>query len=275
MNQITLFADIAGRPTHSLAGCTRVTAAAVALPTADLAAIRELLPPHVKWKHLTEHAAKAFVELLVNRSVAIGVATVEFLDTPAWRKALLDEQVLHSEIASESKAKAGWAKPPLLVKYDLLMRANLRSLTQFLATRSLFARNVLGLAPIECQIVTDEEFSGEENIDVFKSFWNDENIPAEALATMGFLVSHPNVTLTTEQAEPLLMLADIVAGLAHSAHMSNPGRVPIPLPHAVAKNLLKPLEEKRLLAVDSYEFETDYDRVFGEVMTEARARKTR
>jgi hypothetical protein len=58
--------------------------------------------------------AREVVDLLAHRSVAVAAATVN-RDTEAWRKALADEEVLHSEIASESRASAGWAKPPVVI----------------------------------------------------------------------------------------------------------------------------------------------------------------
>lgn len=275
MNRVTLFSDISGRPSRSLEGSTRLTAAAVALSTTELPEIRERLPSPIKWKDITQPAAEQFIELLANHSTAIGVASVE-LDTPAWHKALLDEQDLHSAIATESRAPAGWAKLPVLLKYDLLMRANLRTLAQLLiGQREKLHWDSRGLAAIECEIVTDEEISGEENISVFKEFWSEERVPNEALSALGFRVRHPTVTLTTEQDEPLLVLPDIVAGLAHSAHMPNPGRIPMPLPHKLASDLLNPLKARQLLAIDCFDFDTDYDLVFGETMAEARTRKKR
>lgn len=271
MNCITLFVDMAGQRSRSLAGSPRVTAAAVALPTADLPGIRERLPNGIKWKNITEPMAREVIGLLVRDSVAVAAATVN-CDTEAWGKALADEQALHSQIASESHANAGWAKLPVVLAYELLSRACWLALAHFL--RMNRAPKILdphGLATIECSVVSDEEFSGEENVDTFKSFWNDEHIPVKKLAALGFRVRYPDVNLTTEQNEPLLLLPDVVAGLVHSAYLPDPGRVSMPLSHALSQQLLEHLGS--LLAVDSFDFKTDYDRVFGEAMKEARARR--
>ena len=274
MNRITLFVDMAGQRNRKFEGNPRVTSAAVALPTADLDDIRAQLPTNLsKWERLTEEMAGNVVDMLSKRAVAVAAATVN-RDTVAWTKALVDEEILHSQIASESRAKAGWAKLPIVLAYELLSRACFLALAHFLREdRSVRILDSQGLCTIECRVICDEEFSGEENIDVFKSFWNEEHIPAKELAALGFRVRHPDVSLTTEKSEPLLLLADISAGLVHSASLPDPGRVAMPLPCAVARKLLSPLRAKRLLSIDAFDFDMNYDEVFGNAMEEARARK--
>jgi hypothetical protein len=275
VNRITLFADIAGQRTREVQGSPRVTAAAVALPTAALADVRVELPRSLnKWKTLSEHMGREVVELLVNRSLVVAAATVN-RDTDSWKQALIDEEVLHSQIASESGEKAGWAKLPVVLAYMLLSRACLLALTHFLqANRGPMILDARGLAVIECNLVCDEEFSGEENVEVFKSFWSDERVPTRQLASMGFRVHHPSVTLTTEHSERLLLLADVCAGLVHSAYLPDPGRVVMPLPCAVSKALLRPLAACRRLEVDAFDFDSTYDQIFGIAMQEARLRKS-
>jgi hypothetical protein len=273
MNRITLFVDIAGQRTRKVKDSPRVTAVAVALPTSELNEIRALLPSNLsKWKTITEPMARNVVALLASRSVAIAAATVN-CDTTAWQKALVDEDILHSEIATQSRAKAGWAKLPLVLAYQLLHRACNLALTHFLRqNQSPKIVGYDGLATIECSVICDKEFDGKEDIDVFTSFWNDENIPAKKLAALGFRIHHPEVTLSAEQDERLLLLADIAAGLVHSAHIPVPGRVPMPLSFSVANQLLMPLKLRSMLDIDAFDFETDYDQIFGIAMHIARAR---
>ena len=273
VNRISLFVDMAGQRNRKFDGNPRVTAAAVALPTADLDDIRAQLPTNLsKWEQLTEETARSVVEMLSRRAVAVAAATVN-RDTEAWTKALVDAEILHSQIASESRAKAGWAKLPIVLSYELLSRACFLAIAHFLReNRPIRILDSQGLQVVECRVVCDEEFSGGENIEVFKSFWNDEHIPAKKLATLGFRVRHPDVKLTTEKDEPLLLLADISAGLVHSANLPNPGRLAMPLPCAVSRKLLDPLRAKRLLSIDAFDFHMNYDEVFGSAMEEAPAR---
>jgi hypothetical protein len=106
LNRITVLADIAGRPTRRVLGNARVTAAAVALPTSALDSLRASIPEDLgKWKSIEGPKAREVARWLVEHAVAVGCATVN-RDTPAWTRALRDEEVLHSEIAAESRRKA-------------------------------------------------------------------------------------------------------------------------------------------------------------------------
>lgn len=271
MPHIALFADIAGRPTRSVDGSPLTTAAAVAFKHSDLSLLRaktsESLP---KWKNLTEPGARKAVQFLRDHAVVVSSVTVNRA-TPQWAKAIDDAELLHSKIASQSHAKAGWAKLPVVLAYELLSRACFLALAHLLREQRpqhVFAN--LGCTAIECDVTCDKEFSAPEDIEVFKSFWHDRNVPAEALWRLGYTVTHPSVTVTTDDDERLLMWADIAAGLCHSARLTKPGRIAMPLSCAVSRRLLKPLGVDNKLALDAYAFGTTYDDVFGEAMSAAR-----
>lgn len=94
--------------------------------------------------------------------------------------------------------------------------------------------------------------------------------PVKSFESFGFKVTHPNVLLESDDSEPLLRLADIAAGLIHSAHISNPGLVSMPIAHNTAKRLLMPLLSSNLLSVDAFDYDASYDQIFGHVMQAAR-----
>jgi hypothetical protein len=207
---------------------------------------------------------------LARHAPVVAAASVN-RDTESWKRAVADSDLLHSKIASQSRAKAGWAKLPVLLAYQLLSRACFLALAHYLRNlrpQHVFA--VAGATSVECEVVCDDEFSATEDKEVFKSFWDDKHVPAEALWRLGFSVRHPRINLTTEQDERLLLLADIAAGLCHSAAIPDPGRIVMPLNSSASQKLLKPLEVGGQLAVDLHEFTTTYDEVFGEAMQIAR-----
>lgn len=271
MTRITIAVDIAGRPTRETAGNPRVTAAAVAIPTANLDRVRSAIPAHLpKWKSIDEETAVHVVELLRAHSVAISASTVN-RDTAAWKQAVQDEEVLQSAIVKQSRKPAGWAKLPVLLVYELLGRSAYRGLAHFLSRyrdEGIVNKDVLSL--VECNVVCDQEVSGEENIEVFKSFWDTPQIPVKSLESFGFKVTHPNVMLVSDDNEPLLQLADIAAGLLHSAHIPDPGLIRMPIAHDTAKRLLMPLLSSGLLSIDAFDYDASYDQIFGDVMRAAR-----
>ncbi|MDP2369769.1 hypothetical protein [Rhodoferax sp.] len=271
MGRISLFADIAGRPTRTVDGNPLVTAGVVAFNSADLPLLRSKTPATLpKWKHLTRPAARRAVQFLLDHAVVVSSVTVN-RDTAQWAAALEDSDRLHAKIASQSRAKAGWAKLPIVLAYELLSRACFLALAHVLRTQRpqhVFAH--LGATAIECDVVCDKEFSADEDIEVFTSFWDDKHVPTEALWRLGYTVTHPSVTVTTDDDERLLMWADIAAGMCHSARLPKPGRIAMPLTCTVSRRLLEPLAESNKLALDAYAFGTTYDDVFGEVMNVVR-----
>jgi hypothetical protein len=270
MNRHTVFADIAGRASKKLDGNPRVTAAAVAIPTSEISDIRTQLPAGLpKWGRCTLDEAGFVTDILKAKAIAIVIVSIN-KDTPAWHKFIKDEALLHSQIASESKGTVGWAKASTLLTFELLSRACFVATALAIGGR---APNRIvdahGLEIIESAIVCDTEISGEEK--VFKSFWSDENIPTHALAGMGISIKHPEVRLLSEQAEPLLLLADYAAGLGHSAHLPNPGRLPMPVSCIEATSLL--LRFGTRLKIEAIDFDSSYENIFGHVMDEARLRR--
>ena len=270
MTHITVFADIAGRPSKKVAN-PLTTAAAVAFRTEELADLRVALDPSMpKWKDLNSETARTAIGFLKQNALAVAAVTVN-RSTHQWAKAIADSELLHSKIASYSRAKAGWAKLPVLLTYELLVRACLLALAQTLrVNREAHVFSTMGATAVECNIVCDQEFSGKEDVDVFKSFWNGGSIPSNKLWQLGYSISHPQVCITTDEEERLLVLADIAAGLCHSARLPDPGRIPMPLPCASSRRLLEPLHDNGKLALDSYSYETTYDAIFGEAMRFAR-----
>lgn len=273
MNRLTVLIDIAGQRARSVKENPRVTAAAVVLPTADLDSIRSELPVGIrKWKDATESSARQAVEYISRRAIATAGVTVN-RNTEAWRKSLVDADVLHQAIATESKMKAGWIKLPLIHTYELLTQVSIVGLCNSL--NHLQGRHVLnsaGLAEIQCDILCDEEFSGQENVETFVAFWDENRLPRKRLASLGYRISHPSVHLKSEQKEPLLLLPDLIAGLVHSMHLPNPGRLPLPLPADVSSEILKPLMRTHRLLIEASDYNTSYDQIFGHVMEAARGR---
>jgi hypothetical protein len=272
MNRHTVFADIAGRTSKEISGNPRVTAAAVALPTSELADIRMLLPAGLpKWGRCTLEEAKVAAQILEAKAVAVVIVSIN-KDTPAWQKFIEDEALLHSQIASESKRAAGWAKASVLLTFELLVQACFMATAHAIGGRSPNRIvDVHGLELIESSIVCDTEISGEENIEVFKSFWNEEHMPKQALASIGVSIKHPKVSLLSEETEPLLLLADYAAGLGHSAHLPDPGRLRMPVSCVEATSLLRHFGKR--LKVETIDFDSSYERIFKHVMDEARLRR--
>lgn len=219
----------------------------------------------------TPEEAGVVTDTLEAKAIAVVIVSIN-KDTFAWRKFIEDEALLHSQIASESKRAAGWAKASTLLTFELLSRACFMATAHAIGGRAPDRIvDAHGLELIESSIVCDTEISGEENIEVFKSFWSEEHIPTQALSRIGVSIKHPEVRLLSEQAEPLLLLADYAAGLGHSAHLPNPGRLRMPVSCVEATSLLQRFGKR--LIVEAIDFDSSYEQIFGHAMDEARLRR--
>jgi hypothetical protein len=72
------------------------------------------------------------------------------------------------------------------------------------------------------------------------------------------------MSLTTEQDEPLLLLADFAAGIVHASLLPEAHQY-LPLSQDEATQLLKRLHRAELLAIYAADFDIDCRDVFGEL----------
>jgi hypothetical protein len=267
MNRHTVFTDIAGRPTRITEGNPRVTAAAITLATGECEALRQRVPASLpKWKNCTLADATRVVEFVERHCLSVSVASVN-RDTNAWRKFLANEAAIHPALATETRGPVGWVKAPVLLTLELLLRASVMANAH--AIRIGQGQRIVddsGLQLIECSVVCDNELSGEETIEIFKSFWEEDKTPNHKLAGMGYKIVHPSVVLATEQDEPLLLLADVVAGIAHSSLLPNPGRIQMPISNSDSVELMKRLTIGGKLVMQNQDFDNSYERIFGSMM---------
>lgn len=270
MNRLTILADIASRTMHSTVGSPKTVAGAVAVDTLRLEGIRQEVIALPKWAACNEDSAAFAVDLMASQAVAVSVVSVN-RDTDAWRKFLVDAEIFHKAIILSSKKVAGWGKPANLLKFILLGSACAAATGHALGVdRRPRIVSLGGRQLIECDTVCDSEVEGAENLEVFESFWSKQHIPKSRLAKVGIEVIGDCVRVTTEQAEPGLMLADYAAGIGLAAATKSPGRMPLPLSQVAAARLLSRLRVLNKLVVLEEDFDYSYDAIFSDVMKKAR-----
>ncbi len=270
MNRFTVLADIASRTMLATAGSPRTVAGAVALDTVKLEGVRREVGSLPKWGACGFDEAAFVVDLIASQATAMSIVSIN-RDTDAWRQFLVDAEVLHNAIILTSRKVAGWAKPANLLKFILLGSACAAATGHALGSdRRARIVGATGRQIIECATVCDKEVEGRENLEVFESFWSMQRIPTSKLAKAGFELISNEVTVTTEQLEPGLMLADYVAGLGLAAATEDPGTMPLPLDQATAAQLLAPLRNQGKLVVVEEDFDYSYSEIFKDVMNKAR-----
>jgi hypothetical protein len=108
-----------------------------------------------------------------------------------------------------------------------------------------------GLGLVESTVICDSDIQGQENIDVFLGLFDQVNErPQPLLASIGIQHYVREARLATEQSEPLLYLADYLAGLYQSC------------PPALSQ-LAGNVEQDKKVAVVDYSFDIAYESIFG------------
>jgi hypothetical protein len=269
MSRLTFFADIAGQVTLDSAGSDRVTAAAVAIPTTDVAELRSYFDGKPKWRDITENSAESFVCDLIKCSSAIAIMSIT-KEPNAWTMFWESVKPLQDAIVRQSRKPAGFIKPGNAIRYAMLGQAFAMALGHAvrIASRSGIV-DYLSRELIERTIVCDTDIQGDENISVFKEFWTKSDQFQPLAERLGFKFITRDVIITTEQQEPLLLLADIAAGIAHSALITNPGRLKLPVAHESSKRMLGILNASGKLVVIDKPFDIKCDEIYGNDLLEA------
>ena len=141
----------------------------------------------------------------------------------AWNRFWKAAKPLQDAIVAQDRVPAGFIKPANVALFSLMGQAFALALAQAIKiARTTGLLDFRGKELIERTIVCDSDIQGDENIAVFKSFWerSDQNQPLMEKLGVRFITRSVNVM--TEQDEPLLLLSDYAAGIAHSAFILPP-----------------------------------------------------
>jgi hypothetical protein len=271
MNCVTILADIAGRLSLDTSGGAFVTAAAVGIASSDEQTLSsQLSSTFPKWQSCDQAAAEFVTRLIAAQKVTIAAINMD-KNTAAWGRFWKDVGPLQAAIVAQSRAAAGFVKPANILAFDLIGTAS--AIASAEAIRIYGPGHVLsrhGRRLIERTVVCDTDIKGKENLEMFRSLWARHDLRQPRMNSLGYQFVTRDVRVATEQEEPLLLLADYVAGIVHTALMGDPGRIPPPLPSATSKNLMGLLTNAGKLVVHKTQFNLTYDEIFGDLMVLAR-----
>jgi hypothetical protein len=218
--------------------------------------------------------AEAAVEILM---VAASIAIVSMTKDPErWPEFWDAAKPLHDAIVAQDGKPAGFIRPANVALSALLAHAYGIALGHAVkVSRGAGILDYRGLELVERTIICDTDIQGEENLEAFRSFFERSDHHQPRMAELGFRFETRDVIVTTEEEEPLLLLADYAAGIAHSAHIANPGKLPLPVDHENAKALLRTLHESGKLVVLEKPFDVQYAEIFGGALLAASDQRAR
>lgn len=251
MSRFTQFIDIAGRPSRSDIS-QYIVAAAVAFPTDELPTIAAAYtPPSSKWVAASPAEVNSQIQFLLRACTAAVVFRVK-KTAPAWADFWSKSDSYHSQMAKLSQRTVGFVKAGTLLKYWLFGEASGRVMGDSVRlTGRPRVLTVHGLGSVEPIVICDSDIQGQENTEIFR--WLFEQLderPQPLLASFGIHHYVREARLATEQSEPLLYLADYLAGLYQSC------------PPSLRQLAIDVEHEEKVTLVD-YSFDIAYESIFG------------
>lgn len=265
MTQLTIFSDISGRVTRK-EDTPMVTVAGVAIKTECVSRIRALIPSDFpKWGKCDHKQAKLITDLLVNEVVAVSALCLD-CDTPEWESFWGESEKLRVEITRQDKGKAGFVKASNVARFYLfgwaVAVATAHAVKIGPRTKIL---DWQGLEIIEQTVICDADLNGEETTDMFKEFWTKRgNQPMTR--SIGFKFTTRSVSLETEEREPLLYLADYLAGLVLCSRRIDQDRNGFPLTQQQAYSCLTRINSTGKAKIEADVFKINFRDIFGAAM---------
>lgn len=217
---VTCFFDAGGRYSHSKDA--PLVFAGVGMWSSAVDRIREALLASVpsglrKWSDSENDAniAKAIFRLMAKRQL-YGSVNVIWKTGPAWERYHQTGQVIYEKGAKKAQEAIPYAKPMATLKIHLFGDIMADLYGHMLGrNRHLFPKMKVPPRNVRVTAVIDSDVHGEVNQRVFKNVMESANDLPKTEHETGIRTEF-NVCLKTEQEEPLLYLADHLAGLFYS-----------------------------------------------------------
>jgi hypothetical protein len=219
-SDITCFLDVAGR--YSQTKDMPLVFAAIGMWSSEVDAVRDSLTTVLKsdfgkWSDSTKAAenAKAVFRLIVKRQLC-GRIEIIWKESPEWKVFQEEGQQIYEKGVKNAQEPMPYAKPMSTLKLQLFgsVMAKLWGHILGLNRHRLPSRN----APLQSVTVTgvfDSDIQGQTNQEIFRTVLEgvDELPRVEEKTGIRTLFK---VSIKTEQEEPLLLLADYLAGYYYS-----------------------------------------------------------
>ncbi len=242
-----------------------MTSAAVAIEASAADELRTRVARRFKkWGQSSASDSAEMVELICNSVAAVAICS--FVKTePGWTEFWEAAKPVHNAIVKEDRRAAGFVKPANAALFVVFNFAFTIAMAQAVAKcRTLTAKDSRGLNLYDRTVVIDSDLKGEENQDVFRYLWSESDNNQLRVNQLGMSLRTRSVIVSTEEDEPLLLLADFAAGLGQSANVQNPGRLPFPVGQTESQDLLAKLVACGKGAVIDQSFRFRYEEMFGD-----------
>lgn len=217
MVAITSVSDIAGQVSESALSADKVTVASICLPSGSVKKIRSLIPAGLpKWRNSDDDRVAVVTDLLLKEAWSVVAGSLDKRDT-RWSEFWRDSREIHARTAPLAGGPIAFLKAGTLIKMLLLGQACTVAMAHSIKVGTLpRITDRKGRLNISECVIFDNEIQGEENRDVLFGAWRSMNEHQPQANSIGIFHEATTLTLTSEESEPLLLLADYAAGIVHA-----------------------------------------------------------
>jgi hypothetical protein len=221
-----------------------------------------------KWGDTDNDTTTKMTEVILAYSMTTS-ATRIYKYQPCWDQFWNEGEKFHNFIASTEKSRVGFVKPSNVIRYAAFSNGSARSLGYCLQRHGLpqiVAPN--GFLPLELDVICDTDIQGEENIATLKFMWTEYQSRSRMKRELGVEPKIRGIELKTEQDEPLLLAADLVAG----CFQWYLGRPEVPLPDRIdeshAEKIIREFQGSGNFVLTQDKFHLTYQEVFGDLLAQ-------
>lgn len=217
MVAITSVSDIAGQVSESALNADKLTVASICLPSGSVKRVRSLIPAGFpKWRNSDDDRVAAVTDVLLKEAWSVAAGSLDKCDA-RWSAFWRDSREIHAGTAPLAGGSIAFLKAGTLIKMLLLGQASALAMAHSIKVGTLpRITDRKGRLNISECVIFDNEIQGEENRDALAGAWRSMNENQPKMNSLGIFHKATTLTLTSEQSEPLLLLADYVAGIVHA-----------------------------------------------------------
>jgi len=184
-------------------------------------------------------------------------------NTEQWSVFWEDAELYHQKLASASKMRTGYVKAANVIRYCLFGKCAAQLLVETI--KKIGKPKILdpyGLGIIEVDIVCDSDILGQDNIEAFKSCWEQFEKAQNKTNQLGLMIILKDVKILSEQNEPLISIADYIAGICNTLFGAGKVSAPDSLDINDVKIALDRINDIGRILVIGEKFNLDYRDIF-------------
>jgi hypothetical protein len=263
MSRYTIFMDVSGRVARSIEGHQFATVGGFSLETEKLEAALNNLPTDLpKWEAATIADIKKVIEYISENAIYVMAVCLD-KKTELWHLFWDDADSYHQKIASASKMRTGFVKAANVIRYWLFGQCAAPLIAETI--KRVGIPKVLdsnGLGIVEVNIVCDSDIQGSDNIEAFESCWKQFEKSQKKTNSLGLRMILKDLRIETEQNEPLILVADYVAGICNSLFGAGKVSAPTDLDLDCMKSELDRIRDAGKILVNGEKFDLNYKDIF-------------